>query len=171
MKGSVLVVLMAILLAGIAWTEEVELPKGAVSLQGGGSLVAPVGVELEFFQGSVGLSLETRLFVLKLSGDWVGTLEPGINLRYYFSGVDGGLFAFTGVDFLSLWWLSSFTLEQGIVKARAGLGYNWLFGSGGNWRVGLEIGAAWLQEIIEGDPYDIHFPLVPHLMLVLGRMF
>ena len=171
MKRSVAVLLMAILIVAVAWTEEVERPKGAVSLQAGGSLVAPVGVELEFFQGAIGLSLETRLLVLKMSGDWVGTLEPGINLRYYFSGFDGSLFFFTGASFLSIWRLSSFALQQGILKPRAGLGYNWLLGKEDSGRFGLEIGAAWLQEIIEGDLYDIQFPLVPHLMLVFGRTF
>jgi hypothetical protein len=171
MKRSVLVLLMVILIVGIVWTEEGDRPKGALSLQAGGSLVAPFGVELEFLQGAVGLSLETRLLVLKMSGDWVGTLEPGLNLRYYFGGMDRSLFAFTGVSFLSLWRLSSFTLNQGILKPRAGLGYNWLLGNNDGWRLGLEIGAAWLQEILEGDLYDIRFPLVPHVMLVFGRMF
>ena len=142
-----------------------------VSLQAGGSLVAPLGVELEFLRGVIGLGLETRLLVLKLRGEWAGTLEPGINLRFYFSGVDGSLFLFTGVSFLSLWPLSSFSLDQGILKPRAGLGYTWLPGEDDRWRIGLEIGVVWLQEIIEGDLYDIQFPLVPHLMLALGRTF
>jgi hypothetical protein len=171
MKRSVFVLLMAILIVGSAWTEEGDRPKGAVSLQAGASLVAPVGVELEFLQGAIGLSLETRLLVLKLSGDPAGTLEPGINLRFYLSGLDGSLFLFTGVSFLSLWRLSSFALYQGILKPRAGLGYNWLLGKDDDWRLALEIGAAWLQEVIEDDLYDIQFPLVPHVMLVFGRMF
>jgi hypothetical protein len=171
MKRSVLVLLVVILAAGIAWTDGVQRPKGAVSLQGGGSLVAPVGAELEFLQGPVGLILEVRLLVWRLSGDWVGTLEPGIDLRYYFGGFDDTLFAFTGVGFLSLWPLSSFSLRQGILKPRVGLGYNWLLGRDDRWRLGLEIGAAWMQEIIEEDLYDIVSPLVPHLMLVFGRTF
>ena len=171
MKRSVLVLLTAILIVGIAWTEEADRPRGAVSLQGGGTLIAPVGVELEFLQGAIGLSLETRLLVLKLSGELAGILEPGLNLRYYFKGVDGSLFFFTGASFLSLWRLSSFALHQGIVKPRAGLGYNWLVGKDDRGRLGLEIGAAWLQEIFEDGLYDIHFPLVPHVMLVFGRMF
>jgi hypothetical protein len=171
MKRSILVLLMAILTVGIAWSDEGDRPRGAVSLQVGGFLVAPAGVELEFFQGAIGMSLETRLLVWKLGGDWSGTLEPGINLRYYFSGADGSLFYFVGVGFLSLWRFSPYSLDQGILKPRTGLGFNWLQGDNNDWRLGLEIGAAWLQEILEGDLYDIHFPVVPHLLLVLGRTF
>jgi hypothetical protein len=171
MKRCVLVLLLAILIVGFAWTEEGDQTRGAVSLQGGGSLVAPLGIELEYFLGAVGLSVETRLMVLKLGGEWSGSLEPGIALRFYFGGVDGSLFFFTGVDFLSLWQLNPFSPNQGIVKPRAGFGYNWLPGEEDKWRFGFEIGAAWLQEVIEGDLYDIQFPLVPHLLVAMGRTF
>jgi len=162
---------LALLVVGTVLAQEAGPPRGAFSIQGGGSLVAPVGVELEFLRGSVGVTLETRLLVLKLGGDWSGTLEPGIDLRFYFSGLDGSLFCFAGASFLSLWRLSPFALDQGILKPRTGLGYNWLLGKEDSWRVGLEIGAAWLQEVIPGDLYDIHFPLVPHVLLAFGRMF
>ena len=148
-----------------------EPVKGAVSLQGGGCLAAPVGVELEFLLGSVGFSVESRLFVLKSGGDWVGTLEPGIALRYYFGDVDGSLFLFAGVSFLSLWQFSPFSLDQGILKPRAGFGYNWLLGERNTWRLGLELGASWLQELVQGDSYDVLFPLVPHILLLLGKTF
>jgi hypothetical protein len=171
MKRSVLVLLMAIVIGAMAFSEETEKRRGAVSLQAGGSLVAPIGVELEFFQGAFGLALETRLLVLKLGGDWTGTLEPGINLRFYFSGEEERFLLFTGVSFLSFWRLSPFSLDQGIVKLRAGLGYNWLLGEADRWRIGLEIGAAWLQEAIQGNLYYIPFPLVPHVMLATGRTF
>ena len=171
MKRFVLVMLLAILFVGMAWTDSPPVLKGAVSLQGGGSLVAPAGVELEFLAGTVGLSLETRLLVWKLGGDWSGTLEPGINLRFYFSGVDRSLFFFAGVSFLSLWTLSPFSLGQGILKPRTGFGYNWLLGAEDSWRLGLEIGVSTLQELIEGDLYDIMLPVVPHAMLLFGRTF
>ncbi len=171
MKQTALMAALVLLVVGAGWAQETKPLRGAFSLQGGGSLVAPVGVELEFLRGPVGLTLETRLLVLKLGGDWSGTLEPGIDLRFYFSGLDGSLFFFTGASFLSLWRLSPFVLDQGIVKPRTGLGYNWLLGKENRWRVGLEIGAAWLQEVIEGDLYDIHFPLVPHVLLAFGRTF
>lgn len=171
MKRTALVAVLVLLVVGAGWAQEAEPRRGAVSLQAGGSLVAPVGVELEFLLGSVGLSVETRLLVLKLGGEWSGTLEPGFNLRFYFSGVDGSLFFFTGAGFLSIWQLNPFSLNQGIVKPRAGFGYNWLLGKDDSWRFGLEIGAAWLQEVIPGDLYDILFPLVPHVMLAFGRMF
>jgi hypothetical protein len=103
--------------------------------------------------------------------DWSGALEPGINLRFYFGGIDRSLFLFTGAGFLFLWQFSPFGLEQGIVKPRVGLGYAWLLGEQERWRLGLEIGTAWLQEVIQGDLYDIHFPLVPHLLLVFGRTY
>ena len=167
MKRTALVVVLVLLIVGTAFAQQPA--KGVLSLQGGGSLVAPVGVELEFLLGSVGFSVESRLLVLKLRGDWIGTLEPGINLRYYFGDVDGSLFVFTGVSFLSLWQFSPFSLDQGILKPRAGLGYNWLLGKENTWRLGLEVGAVWLQELIQGDSYDILFPLVPHILLVFGK--
>lgn len=171
MKRIVLVLLLAILFVGMGWTDGRSVPRGAVALQGGGSLVAPAGVELEFLLGPVGLSVETRLLVWKPGGQWSGTLEPGFNMRFYFDGVDGSLFFFAGAGFLSLWSLSPFSLDQGILKPRTGFGYNWLLGGEDSWRLGLEIGAAWLQELIEGDLYDILFPVVPHAMLVFGRTF
>jgi hypothetical protein len=171
MKRTALAAVLVLLALVPGWTQEAPQQRGAVSLQAGGSLVAPVGVELEFLLGSVGLSVETRLLVWKLGGDWSGVLEPGLNLRFYAGGPDGNLFFFAGAGFLTLFEFSPFALEQGIAKARAGLGYNWLLGAGGRWRIGLEIGAAWLQELIDGDAYDISFPLVPHALLILGRTF
>jgi hypothetical protein len=171
MKRTALTVVLALLILAAASAQGTEPAKGALSLQGGGCLVAPVGVEFEFLLGSVGLSVESRLLVLKLKGDWVGTLEPGINVRYYFGDFDGSLFVFTGVSFLSLWQFSPFSLDQGILKPRAGLGYNWLLGDQHSWRLGLEVGASWLQELVQGDRYDILFPLVPHILFLLGKTF
>jgi opacity protein-like surface antigen len=171
MKRTVLVVVLALMIAATSSAQKVEPVKGIISLQGAGYRVAPVGVELEFLLGSVGLSVESRLFVLKSGGDWVGALEPGINLRYYFGDVDGSLFLFTGLSFLSLWQFSPFSLDQGILKPRAGLGYNWLLGEQNSWRLGLEVGTSWLQELVQGDRYDILFPLVPHILLLLGKTF
>ena len=171
MKRIALVLLLAILFVGVGWTDDPPVPRGAVSLQGGASLVAPAGVELELLMGHVGMSVETRLLVWKLSGEWSGTLEPGINLRFYFGGFDRSLFFFAGVSFLSLWQLSPFSLDQGILKPRSGFGYNRLLGAEDSWRLVLEIGVSTLQELIRGDLYDIMFPVVPHLMLVFGRTF
>ncbi len=171
MKRTVAVLALAIMVVGIGWTQEAEQWKGAISFQLGGSLVAPAGVEAEFFLGPVGLSVETRLLVLKLAGTLAGTLEPGINLRLYFNVLDGSLFFFSGAGFLTVWNLSPFSFEQGIVKPRAGFGYNLLLGKDYRWRLGLEIGAAWLQPVMEGDLYDFVFPLVPHLLLIFGRAF
>ena len=171
MKRTALVAVLVLLIFGAVFAQEAEPAKGVLSLQGGGSLVAPVGVELEFLLGSVGFSVESRLLVLKLGGDWVGTLEPGINLRYYFGDIDGSLFFFTGISFLSLWQISPFSLDQGILKPRAGLGYNWLLGKKNTWRLGLEVGASWLQELLKGDAYDILFPFVPHILLLVGKTF
>ena len=166
-----LAAVLALLVGGTAFAQEGVKAKGVLSLQGGGSLKAPVGVELEYLIGSVGFGVESRLFVLRSGGDWIGALEPGINLRYYFGEVDGGLFAFTGVSFLSLWQFSPFSLDQGILKPRAGLGYNWLPGQENTWRLGLEVGVSWLQELVRGDRYDILFPLAPHILLLIGKTF
>jgi hypothetical protein len=171
MKRCVAVILMAVLISCIAWTADQAQSRGAVSGQAGGTLVAPAGAELEFLLGSVGLIAEMRLMVLPLGGDWSLTLEPGVNFRYYVNATASSLFYFAGVNFLSLWRLSPFSPDQGIVKARSGLGYNWLLGTDSRWRLGLEIGAAWLQEVIEDDLYDLKFPLVPHLLVFAGRRF
>jgi hypothetical protein len=171
MKRMALASVLLLLVLGTVWTQEAQQPRGAFSLQAGGSLVAPAGVELEFLLGSIGLSLETRLLVWKLGGEWSGTVEPGVDLRFYFNAVERSLFFFTGAGFLTLWRFTPFALNQGIVKPRAGFGYNWLLGKDKGLRFGLEIGVAWLQELIEGDLYDIQFPVVPHLLLVFGRTF
>ena len=171
MERTAFVVVLVLLAAGTAGAQETEPTRGAISLQGGGSLIAPAGVELEYWLGPLGLSVETRLLVQKRETDWFGSLEPGFNLRYYFGDLEGGLFFFTGVGFLSLWRLSPFSLEQGIVKPRSGFGYNWLLGKEDRCRLGLEVGVAWLQEVIQGDLCDIQFPLVPHLLMALGRTF
>ena len=171
MKRTVLALMIVILAVGVGWTEEAGQPKSAVSFQLGGSLVAPVGVEAEFFMGSIGLSMHTRLLVMKLTGEWAGSLEPGMSLRVYLDGLDRSLFFFTGAGFLTLWNLNPFSFEQGIVRPKAGFGYNLLLGKDGKYRLGFEIGAAWLQSVIEGDLYDIQFPLVPHFLLIFGRAF
>ena len=171
MKRTVLALMIALLAVGLCWTQEAEQRKSAVSFQLGGSFVAPVGAEVEFFQGPVGLSVHTRLLVLKLAGEWAGTLEPGMSLRVYFDGLNRSLFFFTGAGFLALWSLNPFSFEQGILKPKAGFGYNFLLGKDGRVRLGFEIGAAWLQTVIEGDLHDIVFPLVPHFLLIFGRAF
>jgi len=171
MKRTVLALLIALSAAGAGWTQESVQRKSAVSFQLGGSFVAPVGAEAEFFLGSVGLSVDTRILVLKLGGEWSAALEPGMSLRVYFNGLDRSLFFFTGVGFLTLWSLGPFSIEQGILKPKAGFGYNFLLGKDGRYRLALEIGAAWLQTVIEGDLHDIVFPLVPHFLLIFGRAF
>jgi len=115
--------------------------------------------------------VDTRILVLKLGGEWSAALEPGMSLRVYFNGLDRSLFFFTGVGFLTLWSLGPFSIEQGILKPKAGFGYNFLLGKDGRYRLALEIGAAWLQTVIEGDLHDIVFPLVPHFLLIFGRAF
>jgi hypothetical protein len=169
MKRTALVVVLLLRVLGAVFAQEAGTPRGALSLQVGGSLLAPIGVELEFLSGSLGFTVGSRLLVWKLGGDWVGALEPGINLRYYFGDVDASLFFFTGVSFLSLWQFSHFSLDQGILKPRAGLGYNWLLGKENKRRLGLEVGACWLQELVRGDTYDILFPLLPHILIVIGK--
>jgi hypothetical protein len=163
--------MIALLAACAGWTQEAEQRKSAVSFQLGGSFVAPVGAEAEFFLGSIGLIVDTRLLVLKLAGEWTATLEPGMSLRVYFDGLDRSLFFFTGAGFLTLWSLSPFSFDQGILKPKAGFGYSLLLGKDGRTRLGFEIGAAWLQNLIEGDLYDIVFPLVPHFLLIFGRVY
>ena len=170
MKRTVLAVVLGLLIAGMGWTQEGDQRKTALSLQAGGLLLAPVGLEAEFFLGRLGLCIESRLLLLKLDGEPSGTLEPGINLRFYFRGLDDSLFFFTAADFLTVWQLSPFSFEQGIVKPRAGFGYAWLLGKDEGCRLGLEAGVAWLQEVLDGDLYDPVLPLLPHLLLVFGRV-
>ena len=171
MKRTVLAVALMVLILTAGWTQEEESRKIALSIQAGGLLVAPVGLEAEFFLGRVGLCVETRLLILRMHGEPAGTLEPGVNLRFYFGDPDDSLFVFTGAGFLTVWRLSPFSFEQGIVKPRAGFGYSRFLGKEDRWRLALEVGASWLQEVQEGDLYEPVFPLPPHLLLVLGRAF
>jgi hypothetical protein len=171
MKRAALCVVLAILFVGMSWAQQGGQCKAALSLQAGGSLAAPAGLKGEMFVGRLGLSLETRVLLPKLAGKWTGALEPGVNFRLYFGELERSLFFFAGAGFLSLWTLKPFSFEQGIVKPRAGLGYNRLLGKDKRYRVALEIGAAWLQEVDRGDLRDILFPLVPHFLLVFGRTF
>ena len=165
------VLIMIVFVAAAGWAQEDGQPRGVFSLQAGGALAAPAGLEIEFLLGSVGLSVETRLLAWTDGVDWSGAVEPGINLRFYFGGFDRSLFLFTGAGFLSLWQFSPFGMDQGIVITRVGLGYPWLLGEQQRWRLLVEVGTAWLQEVVEGELYDIHFPLVPHLLLVFGRTY
>ncbi|MBN2554220.1 MAG: hypothetical protein JXB06_15690 [Spirochaetales bacterium] len=171
MKRTVVVVTLMVLILAAGWTQEGEPRKTVLSIQAGGLMVAPVGLEAEFFLGRVGLCVETRLLLLRLHGEPAGTLEPGVNLRFYSGEPGDGLFVFTGAGFLTVWRLSPFSFEQGIVKPRAGFGYARFFGSEDRWRLAAEVGAGWLQEVLEGDLYEPVFPLLPHLLLVLGRVF
>jgi hypothetical protein len=175
MKGTALVVIMAALLAAAAPAQEADSPaaerKGNISLQVGGSLVAPVGIEAEKYLGSFGMAVETRLLVRRVDGEAAGSLEPGLNLRRYFGDPKRSLFFFAGAGVLTLWNFSPFSLDQGILKVRGGFGHNWLAGEGDRWRLGLEVGAVWLYELKEGELYDILFPVLPHFLLLFGRAY
>jgi hypothetical protein len=189
MKVTALVLVMAALLAGSASAQEADSPprgpdapvreadappvarRGNISLQAGGSLLAPVGVEAEKYLGSFGLAVETRLLVRRADGQAAGSLEPGLNTRYYFDDPKRSLFLFAGAGVLTLWDFSPFSADQVILKVRAGLGHNWLTGEADRWRFGLEVGAVWLYELMEGDQYDIIFPVLPHFLLLFGRAY
>jgi len=174
-RRTVLVLILVSTSMLMGWTANAEesgkRPKAALSLQVGGLLAAPLGIEAELLFGPVGLAVESRLFVRRMAGEWAGTLEPGLNLRLYFGEPEQTLFFFGGADFLMIWSLQPFALDQGFVKPRAGFGYHRLLGNAGQWRLALEIGAAWLQPVNDGELYDLVSPLLPHFLLVFGRAF
>jgi hypothetical protein len=175
MKRVLLVVLMLALLAGLAFGQEAKKPIGAVSFELGGSVVAPIGIGAEFFLGPVGLGAELRFLFLGYGGNVVGALDPGAAVRFYFGDLDSSLYLMGGVSYLTAFAVgggSAGTSSVGVLKPKAGIGYNALFGKNNRTRFAIELGAVGFFPVAEGDviPVDT-VPVLPHLLLMFGRAF
>jgi len=175
MKRVLVVVLMLALLAGLAFGQEAKRPTAAVSLELFGSIIAPIGVGAEFFLGPVGLGVEVRGLFLGMQGNLIGTVEPGAAVRFYFSDLDSSLFLMGGVSYVTAFALgdSTGTAPIGLLKPKAGIGYNALFGKDNRTRFAIELGAVYMWPVVQGDALDISnlFPILPHFLLMFGRAF
>ena len=175
MKRVLVVVLMLALLAGLAFGQEAKRPTAAVSLELFGSIIAPIGVGAEFFLGPVGLGVEVRGLFLGMQGNLIGTVEPGAAVRFYFSDLDSSLFLMGGVSYVTAFALgdSTGTAPIGLLKPKAGIGYNALFGKDNKTRFAIELGAVYMWPVVQGDALDISnlFPILPHFLLMFGRAF
>ena len=175
MKRVLVVVLMLALLAGLAFGQEAKRPTAAVCLELFGSIIAPIGVGAEFFLGPVGLGIEVRGLFLGMQGNLIGTVEPGAAVRFYFSDLDSSMFLMGGVSYVTAFALgeSSGTAPIGLLKPKAGIGYNALFGKNNKTRFAIELGAVYMWPVVQGDALDISnlFPILPHFLLMFGRAF
>ena len=176
MKRVLVVVLMLALLTGLAFGQEGKRPIGAVSFELGGSFVAPIGVGVEFFLGPVGLGAEVRGLFLSTGGSLVGTVEPGAAVRFYFASLDSSMYLMGGVSYLTVFGVgegAAGVANVGLLKPKAGIGYNALFGKNNRTRFAVELGAVYMLPVVEGDALDISnmFPILPHFMLMFGRAF
>ena len=176
MKKILLVILMLALLAGLAFGQEEKKPTAAVSFELFGSIIAPIGIGAEFFLGPVGLGVELRFLFLGLEGNFIGSVEPGGSVRFYFGDLESSLFLMGGVSYLTVFAIGEGTASTagvGFLKPKAGIGYNALFGKDNKTRFAIEVGAVYMWPIIEGDVIttDVVFPFLPHFLLMFGRVF
>jgi hypothetical protein len=176
MKRIVVVVLLLVFLAGMAFGQEEKKPTAAVSFELFGSIIAPMGVGAEFFVGQrLGLGAELRFLFLGYGGNFVGTVEPGGAVRFYFGDLDSSMFLMGGVSYVTAFAIGegSGVSSIGILKPKVAVGYNALFGKGNKTRFAIELGAVYMQPIVEGDVIDISnvVPILPHFLIMFGRVF
>lgn len=175
MKRIVVVVLMLALLAGLAFAQEEKKPTAAVSFELFGSIIAPMGVGAEFFLGPVGLGVELRGLFLGYGGNMIGTVEPGACVRFYFGELDSSMFLMGGVSYVTAFAIgeTSGTAPIGLLKPKAAVGYNALFGKSNKTRFAIELGAVYMLPVVEGDVFDVStmFPILPHFLIMFGRAF
>jgi hypothetical protein len=177
MRRILLVLVAVVFLAGLGWSEGEVNPKGAVSFELGGGVIAPIGVGVEFFLGPIGLGAEFRFMFIAVEGVMVGALEPGANVRFYFSNLDSSFFLMGGVSYLTAFAIGeggAGTAPFGFLKPKAGVGYQALFGKNNKTRFAIELGAVYLWPVADGSVLsssDIIFPILPHFMIMFGRAF
>jgi hypothetical protein len=177
MKRVLLVILMLAVLTGLAFGQEEEKkPTAAVSFVLLGGIIAPIGINAEFFLGPVGLAAEVRGIFMGYGGNLIGSVEPGANVRVYFSGLDSSMYLMGGVSYLTVFAIgegSASMANVGVLKPKAAVGYNALFGKSNRTRFAIELGAVYMWPVVEGDAVDASewFPILPHFQLMFGRAF
>jgi hypothetical protein len=174
MKRIVVVVLMLALLTGLAFGQD-KKPTAAVSFELFGSIIAPMGIGAEFFLGPVSLGVELRGLFLGFEGNLIGTVEPGGAVRYYFGDLDSSMFLMAGVSYVTAFAIGegSDMAPIGLLKPKAAVGYNALFGKDSKTRFAIELGAVYMMPLVEGDVFDVGtmFPILPHFLIMFGRVF
>ena len=176
MKRILVVILMLGLLTGLAFGQEEKKPTAAVSLELFGGIIAPMGIGAEFFLGQhFGLGAELRFLFLGYGGNFVGTVEPGGAVRYYFGDLESSMFLMGGVSYVTAFAIgeSAGVSSIGLLKPKAAVGYNAFFGKGNKTRFAIELGAVYMLPVVEGDVFDIGnlFPILPHFLIMFGRVF
>ena len=176
MKRVLLVILMLAVLSGLAFGQEEKKPTAAVSFVLLGGIIAPIGINAEFFLGPVGLAAEVRGIFAAYGGNMIGSVEPGANVRFYFTGVDSSMYLMGGVSYLTIFAIgegSAGIADVGVLKPKAAVGYNALFGKDNRTRFAIELGAVYMWPVVEGDAVDVAnvFPILPHFQLMFGRAF
>ncbi len=176
MKRILVAVLLLVMLAGLAFGQEEKKPTAAISLELFGGIIAPMGIGAEFFLGQhLGLGAELRFLFLGYGGNMVGTVEPGAAVRFYFNELDSSMFLMGGVSYVTAFALgdSSGVSSIGLLKPKAAIGYNALFGKDNRTRFAIELGAVYMLPVVNGDVFDVSnlFPILPHFLIMFGRVF
>jgi len=151
-------------------------PLRLVADEVGGGVLAPLGIGAEFFLGPVGLGVEVRGMFLVLGGNGVGTLEPGATVRFYFGDLDSALFLMAGASYVTGWVIGNggaSTADFGLLKPKVAVGYNALFGRDSRTRFAVELGGVYMWPVVAGEVIQASdlFPILPHILLMFGRVF
>jgi hypothetical protein len=116
-----------------------------------------------------------RGLFLGWEGNMIGTVEPGACVRFYFGDLDSSMFLMGGVSYVTAFAIGedSGTAPIGLLKPKVAIGYNALFGKSNKTRFAIELGAVYMQPVVEGDIFDVGtmFPILPHFLLMFGRAF
>ncbi len=173
MKRMVLVLLAVVMLAGLSFAQEAEEPTGAISFLLGGAIVAPIGVGVEFFLDNFGLGGTLNGMYIGAGGASAFWIEPGAYGRFYFKEPDSSFFLMGGATFVFV----GGSLEgqtqianSNIVKIKAALGYNALFGKQNNIRFSAELGPVFIR-FTDTAAVGIPTLILPHFMLMFGYAF
>jgi hypothetical protein len=170
MKKILVILIILVFIGGLAWSQDSN-PRAAITFNLGGAFLAPIGVGVEFFVPPLGIVGEVRGLFAAYEGTAVGAIEPGAYARVYFNEIDSSLFAFGGVSYMTLWDSDVGTVDAGILKPKAGLGYGALFGDSNRIRFFVELGGMWWKPVIEGSILDTGALLLPHFLLGFGGAF
>lgn len=179
MRKAILVLVVLLVVSGLAFAQEQQYkkPAWALDLELFGAIIAPIGVGAEFFLGPIGLGAELRFLFFGMQDVFLGTLEPGATIRFYFGDLDSSLFLMGGVSYLTGWAMGggeAAAADFGFLKPKAAVGYNALFGRDNRTRFAVELGAVYMWPVVSGEVIsteDVMFPVLPHIKLMFGRAF
>lgn len=179
MKKILVVSLVLIIAGGAAFaqqSQEVPDPTYSLCLNIGYSLLAPIGVSLEFFPSNrIGIGAMLNGFFFGAGGGVFWSINPGGFIRFYLGEIDGTLYLNGGVSYLTAGYSGSSGsgwMDGGILQFRGGLGYNNIFGRRNQNRILIEIGGVY-QQFITGnsDDEDDLFLTLPYFGISIGQVF